>query len=467
MKNLTLLSALILSFQGSSQTFTKLNNNLLNSVTVDLHSVYALDLDNNYSLDIFLAAANNDPNFMLFNNGDTSYADSSSNNLASLSNVPAFAHWADYDNDCDLDAYLPTTKGSPFFFENINQGAFSNITSGPLGSDIISSVAAPWADFNNDGAVDIFVGNRLSGSNHLYANDGAGNFQRIDTGAIGNSTGGIWTASWGDVENDGKPDLFIGNFSGNNYLLINKGNGYFLNDTSSIVAQEGLDTRSGSWGDYNNDGFLDLFVARHTNTNFLYENNGDGTFTKITTGALVTDNLRSAGSAWADLDNDGDLDLYVTQTGNTLIPNNNIIYRNNGNGSFNKITSGNLFAEALPTVGCALADLNNDGFLDILNANRQSNPPSIFINDGNTNNYLKLRLYGSLSNRMAIGARVEIISSIGRQIRYINDESRRSINFETHFGLGQDTIVDTLTIFWPSGDTCTLTSIAVNGFWKV
>src|SRR5437773_5816887 len=123
-----------------------------------------------------------------------------------------------------------------------------------------------------------------------------------------------------------------------------------------------------AWGDYDNDGYLDLFVPNNNENNFLYHNNRDGTFTKITSGRIVTDGGNSFGAAWGDYDNDGFLDLFVANVNQK-----NFLYRNNGDGTFTKITSGAIVNDVGYSWGAAWGDYDNDGFLDLFVAN---GPPS-------------------------------------------------------------------------------------------
>lgn len=451
------------------QNFTKLSTPTVTGKTGSWRSTALIDYDNNFTLDIFMGAGDQNANGLLYNVGDSTFLDSSSLAVVSQSSASGQSFWADIDNDCDLDVFWPEIHSSinPFLVNNGTSG-FSQMNN-IVTTTQVTSVTASWLDYNNDGDIDLFVPSWNGGTNYLYRNDGNLTFTRIDTGETATSTGDILTCISADYDNDGDADIFMANneTNGKNFLLKNHGGGVFKNDTSCIIAQEGGKSNTASWGDFNNDGWLDLFVGRYQLNNFLYKNNGDGTFTKITTGALPSSTAKSGGSVWADLDNDGYLDMYLSTPGSSS--NNNIIYMNNGNETFNAITSGPVYSETYSTEGCNVADINNDGFLDIVNSNRFSSPLSIFLNNGNSNNFIKMALYGSSSNRAAIGARIEIITSSGKQMRYMGAGSgRRSQDpFEIHFGLGQDTIIDTLKIFWPSNNICTLTNVPANAFYNI
>src|SRR6185503_20240200 len=226
------------------------------------------------------------------------------------------------------------------------------VASGSIVSDVnLGMQTCAWGDYNNDGLIDMFIANDGYESvpqhkDFLYRNNGAGGFSRILNGPVPNDSGTGAAGTWGDYNNDGKLDLFVANAKNEkNFLYRNDGNGEFTKITTGSIVNDVGNFAGGSWGDYNNDGFLDLFVSNFgdlfspaTARNFLYRNNGDGTFVKVTSGAIVTDSGKFVGSAWGDYDNDGFLDLFVCeyQTGN------NFLYHNNGGGTFSRITTGSI-----------------------------------------------------------------------------------------------------------------------------
>jgi hypothetical protein len=198
--------------------------------------------------------------------------------------------------------------------------------------------------------------------------------------------------------------------------------------------------------------------------NFLYHNNGDGTFTHMTSnvvGSIASDPGGMDQAAWGDYDNDGYLDLFVTSTigldGSN--PNGNYLYHNNGDGSFTRILTGTPVEDVSNAVGCAWGDYDNDGFLDLFVANGgvvASENNALYHNNGNANNWLKVKCVGTVSNRSAIGAKVRAKATIGGktfwQLREINTGSGICQNaLEAHFGLGYATNVETLRVEWPSG----------------
>lgn len=452
----------------SAQSFTQVIQSPLTTKTGDYYSTSLIDIDNNYTLDLVVGYSNNGSHSLYINDGTGNFLDSSTKQVVTLSSA-GFASWGDYNNDCLTDVYWTTNQNnSPPFLTNDGARSFSLTSTATPYSEQISSIAGGWVDISGNSRLDLFVASMNNTAHHLYRNDGNNGFTKIDTGIFAQCTGAIYVVSFGDIENDGDADIFLGNYTGNNYLLINNGNGTFTHDTNSIISNEGSFSSSGTWADFDKDGYLDLFVGRFDNQNFMYHNNGDGTFTKINSGFLTSDNWKTYSSAAGDLDNDGDLDLLLTTSGNgTPRPNKNVIFLNNGSGSFSKLTSGSVYAESRSSTGCAIADYNNDGFQDIFIANRFA-PISIHQNSGNTNNFIQLGLFGNPSNRLAVGTRVEIQSAqTGKQVIYTGQQSRVSPNFGAHFGLGQDTIIDTLKIFWPGNNVCTLTDVPVNAFFNI
>ncbi|MFQ5823096.1 MAG: FG-GAP-like repeat-containing protein, partial [bacterium] len=188
-------------------------------------------------------------------------------------------------------------------------------------------------------------------------------FTRITTGNIVNDGASSFSSSWGDYDADGDLDLFIANTnSENNFLYRNNGDGTFTKITEGDIVNDGGSSLGSSWGDYDNDGDLDLFVVNAAGeNNSLYQNNGDGTFTKITDGDIVNDGGNSQACSWGDYDNDGYLDLFVAN--GTL--ENNFLYNNDGSGTFTKITQGIIVNDGGESRGCNWADFDNDGDLDL------------------------------------------------------------------------------------------------------
>jgi len=252
------------------------------------------------------------------------------------------------------------------------------------------------------------------------------------------------------------------------------------------------DSTACAWGDYDNDGYLDVFLANGLVThraNSLYKNNGDGTFTKIIEGdivsGLVNVNGDSLSCAWGDYDNDGYIDLFVAQgTGAADVTRlvKNQLYHNNGNGTFTRIMEGSLVNDPGRSHGPVWVDYDNDGFLDLFIANggfwAQNNGGALltnflYRNNGNSNNWITIRLVGTVSNRSAIGAKVRVQATIrGKtmwQVRQIfgGDSQANEQPLDAHFGLSDATNVDLVHIEWPSGIVQTMTNAAPKQFLTV
>jgi hypothetical protein len=246
-----------------------------------------------------------------------------------------------------------------------------------------------------------------------------------------------------------------------------------------VVLSDSGWTPGASWGDYDNDGYLDLYVVNFQppeRVNHLYHNNGNGTFTQITIDPPEASGACSIGSAWGDFDNDGYLDLFVTNDRN--LPGHpapsfrdNFFFHNNGDGTFSRITTGDIVKDGGHT--SSVCDYDNDGFLDIMipNGSLASGTNYLYHNDGNGNHWVNIRCVGTVSNRSAIGTRLRAKAMINGkavwQTREIAQMSGCHANSDprVHFGFGDGTIIDSLVIRWPSGRIDTYTALAVDNFY--
>ncbi len=423
--------------------------------------------------------------------------------------------WGDYDGDGWPDLYVANEQPSPgtnYLYHNNGNGTFTKITTGIIATASgANSRGAAWADYDNDGRLDLYVANCCGGDNFLFHNLGGGNFALI-SGAewVLDLGGGAANApSWVDYDRDGYLDLFVANYATyDNALFQNKGNGTFLRVTNGAIVSDGGISIAGVWGDYDGDGWPDVFVSNDGGNNFLYRNNTNGTFTKITNGSIVNDGGNHTGAAWGDFDNDGDLDLVVGKHPNqrcSLYQNNggsfgeianasglgalgdwfavawgdydndgwldlavanrfgtNVMYRNNRDGTFTSISAGSIGQNG---VAAAFADYDHDGFLDLFLSNTAGNNHSLYHNNGNSNAWLRVRCLTSAGNRDAIGATVRMRAKINgadiwQRRDIISGEGYNSQNeLIAHFGLGDATNIDLLRIEWPSGKVQQFTNI--------
>jgi hypothetical protein len=332
-----------------------------------------------------------------------------------------------------------------------------------------------WLDFNKDGLLDVFVvGYDVNGGTHahsaLFLNNGDGTFRAVTNGIIVEDVGSWGSATWIDYDNDGYNDLFLLAVSGRrvpqpNSLYHNNGDGTFTKVlTGDIVTELGGNWQTCDWGDYDNDGYPDLFIVNANGQgNFLYHNNGDGSFTRITNSIVADDRGRaipgcdcgSMGCAWGDYDNDGFLDLFVGNEGGPVggpPPVVNFLYHNNGDGTFTKVTTGSPVNEYSDSLGVAWVDYDNDGFLDLFAARGDARGNFLYHNNGNSNSWLAVNLIGTVSNRSAIGAKVRVKAFYRGASRWqLRQISGSGMQPRANFGLGDATNVDTLRVEWPSG----------------
>lgn len=373
------------------------------------------------------------------------------------------ATWADYDNDGFPDLLLGTKRAGmpPQLYRNIDGVSFLDVSSKAgitkKGSTITHGI---WADYDNDGNVDFFQSGK--GLSFLYKNKGDGTFHEVsESSKLG---GKILSNSalWFDSNNDGYQDLFLANM-GLNKLYLNKGDGTFLDitESSGLGGEEMWNSTSACSGDYNADGYLDIYVNNigRAEGNALYRNNKDGTFTNITSETDTGDMGDGRTCAWIDFDADGKLDLFTT---NHVFPNK--LYRNLGN---------DVFKDVAPIVGidkpiidvfsATWGDYNKDGFMDVfLNGHIGT---GLMKNSGNSNNSVTLNLIGNslVTNTSAIGARVEIVSGDETQVREVSGGRGccEQDMLPVYFGIGQNKSID-IKVKWPSGETCLFKDIMVD-----
>jgi hypothetical protein len=377
-------------------------------------------------------------------------------------------------------------------YQNNGDGSFRMITNGIFATEIGQFHAAAWVDYDRDGFVDLFVtshgasADQPPAKNRLYHNNRDGTFTKITVGPVVNDPGDYLGRAWADYDNDGWPDLFVPDFSGGrNHLYHNEGDGQFSSVTQSIVSQGIGASGCAAWADYDNDGYLDLFVVNSFSTqNFLYHNEGNGTFTKVTQGSLAQDTSSGnfAGCAWGDYDNDGFLDVITAAYG--TIDGRAYLYHNNGDGTFTKVDHGSVTSERANRPVYAWGDYDRDGFLDLFVAqgggweltHPAGTPPPVnflYHNNGNSNAWVDFKLIGTVSNRSAVGAKVRVMAfyrgASRWQLREITtgDGNGTQQPLNAHFGLGDATNIDQVRIEWPSGSVQTMTNVPVKQFLTV
>ena len=373
---------------------------------------------------------------------------------------------------------------------NDGDGTFSDVTrEAGLALPAYPSQSAAWADYDNDGDLDLFscsesmsespeVGAAIVFPSRLFRSNGDGTFTDVaDTAGVANLRYCKGSA-WGDYDNDGDPDLYVSNYAGENRLYRNNGDGTFSDVAPELRLTEPLESFPTWFWDYDNDGWLDLFVAGYASDielvakdylglpndgarPRLYRNDGAGGFEDVTERVGLNRVSQAMGANFGDLDNDGFPDVYLG-TGfpafDALAP--NVAYRNDAGGSFSDVTFSAGLGHIQKGHGIAFGDLDRDGDQDIFMQVGGFYPSdgflnALYVNPENGNRWLSVRLVGVESNRSAIGARI--------RVSVLEDGARRDIHvvvgsggsfgassLEQEIGLGTADAIESLEVYWPT-----------------
>ncbi len=390
------------------------------------------------------------------NNGTFSLIDIGINDIYRTKQVI----WIDYDSDGDKDFFATSITGFNKFYRNDGNLSFTDITSTcGLFTDNKYTYGASFGDIDNDGDLDVFICNRddvtFNQYNYLYRNDN-GTYVDITTTAgifLGNQIS--FTSSFFDYNNDGFQDIYVANdkVANINRLYENNGDGTFTDVSFESGAGIAIDAMSTTIGDYNNDGWFDIYVTNTTAGNYLLNNNGDGTFTNVADVTNTEFNSVAWGAVFLDADNDTDLDLYVSGMFTTTNPLPSAFYENQGDNTY-LIPSGIGFEnDTRESYANAIGDINNDGLADIIVMNDTENNFLWENTTSNSNNWLKIKLEGVTSNRDGIGSTIEVTTGSLTQYRYtLSGEGYLGQNSNAEFiGVGSSTNIDELKVTWLSG----------------
>jgi hypothetical protein len=412
----------------------------------------------------------------------------------------------DYDNDGFPDLFV-SNLGANELYRNNGDGTWTEVAAFAGLDNTDWGASAAWSDIDSDGDLDLYVTNYVdfTWDNHkfcgnprrnlraychpdvynavadlLYRNNNDGTFTEVGAAAgVANTVDGKGLGVvFGDYDNDGDPDAYVANDSTRNFLYRNDGNGRFVEDgllagvgfSADGQAEAGMGT---DWGDYDDDGNLDAFVTNlDLETNSLYRNLGDGSFADVTfaSGLGEPSLLRVGfGTNWADLDNDGDLDLFVANghiidniaefRDNIAYAQPNQLYRNDA-GRFTDVSDAAGIVAASVSRGSIAADMNRDGRIDVIVSNN-GGVAELLLNESTVGNWIALQFSGRDANRAAIGARVRVTVAGAARIREVRAGSSycSSGPAAIHLGIGAASEAQ-VEVRWPGGDWESLGTIA-------
>jgi len=481
-----LLAACLLAIAASpaaAQTFTPVASPAFAAHVAFSTGVTWVDVDLDGDLDLYVAVG------FSANNANVLYRNDGAGGFVAVTGVPlvqdaaetACSAWADADNDGDIDAYVSNLVGQGGMFFRGQGGADLTLETGAgLGGVSHKGTGCAWGDFDADGWVDLVVaalfgqGGIVTG-NRLYHNDGDGTFTEIAGGPATSTLDTHHHPTWSDYDGDGDLDLFFASgpigSTGTDRLYRNRlkedGAASFEAITTGVIATDPRDSQVLTWADIDDDGDLDLYAINYTSVgNQLYRNDGAAGFTRLTTGAIVTDAGAAHGAVWGDFDNDGDQDVYVVRD----LGQNNRYYRNDGAGVFTSVTAGAFVNDGLSNYGGAAGDYDRDGDLDLFVPTARSEAPSVLYrnNLASGSHWLVVSGQGTVSNRSAIGAKVRVHATIGGVPRWQMREIAAGTSYgghnalEAHFGLGDATVADSIRVEWPSGMVDLMVGVAAD-----
>lgn len=432
------------------------------------------------------------------NEGDGRFSDRTEQ--SELTGIPGGLNLVhmDFNNDGLLDllvlrgAWQNHEKvGTPnSLLQQLPDGTFRDVSAETgLASSIFPTQAAAWADFDNDGFLDLFIGNER-GPGELFHNNKGRQFVNVTATAGIDSNSFTKGVAWGDYDNDGDPDLFISNYRAQNQLYRNNADGTFTETSGEAGLPSDAEGSFATWFfDANNDGWLDLFVCQYNGLTPILSDyfgkpstghrlklflNREGRFEDVSESFGIHDVRSPMGANFGDFDGDGWLDLYLGTGGprfDHLTP--NVLYRNAGGEGFKDVTVAAGVGHLQKGHGIGFGDIDGDGDQDFyaqmggFNLDDKFND-ALFVNPGTSNSWITIRLEGRESNRPAVGARVELVieengveRSIHRQVSTGGSFGNNSLQLE--IGLGAAEIVRQLRVHWPtSRSTQLFENIAAN-----
>lgn len=481
------------------------------------------DFNNDGYLDIVTSAWGLDEPMRFFeNNKDGSFSDKSESSKLNQLTGGLNLMQVDYNNDGFKDifvlrgAWLRGNYGTQpnSLLRNNGDGTFTDVTKETGMLSFHPSQTATWSDFNNDGWLDVFIGNETWEGNstsglhpaELYINNGGNSFTEVAKQAQCDILGFVKGVTSGDYNNDGWQDIFATSLSGRVFLLRNKGTGDMVPAFEDVTEEAGITLEKArtfpTWfWDYNNDGWLDLFLGDFTNdlpiaaysaaealdiplgtpgAPILFRNNRDGTFSNVSEDVGLTGKAFAMGANFGDIDNDGYLDFYLG-TGNpeleSVVPNK--LFHNRQGEKFSDVTTAARVGHLQKGHAISFADLDNDGDQDIYIEmggayKGDAFHSAFYVNPGQDtrNNWISLELVGTKANRNGVGARIKITVREDDEVRHIYRDVNSGGSFgasplRKEIGIGKASLIDEIEVQWHPGGKQVFRQVMPNRFLRI
>lgn len=491
--SMVLISSLFFTAALSSQFFVK--------VTDPSNPIVAEPTAGNYIGSSWVDIDNDELPDLYFSRKDIFKNLGNGNFVKLVNSIPAQGivlgnSWADYDNDGDIDLFVVSTaqlQANSHLYRNENNGTFTKITTGDIGDSVSNTGwGCVWGDINNDTYADLLIvaASGFGGVNHpnrLFLNNGNGTFTRIDSTNVTDSIDAFTVPMFSDYDQDGDVDIFIGTGPANNigskdylfrnYLKEQNVPYFFSRIDTGIIGTDIVDGQNWNWIDIDNDGDLDAFLTNYSTNirNRLYKCEGNRYYVKMTqadVGTIVSDAGAWLGNSWGDFDNDGDIDCFITNDAGF-----SRYYSNNGSGFFTRIDTLAVNING-QTYGTTIGDYDGDGDLDMFIAGTNITKGLYRNETANGNKWINLRCIGmgpqsGMTNKSALGTIVKVKAVINGtpkwQIREINAQNGfNSMNMlNVHFGIGNASVIDSMIVKWGGGLTQVFTNVNPNKFYKL